>query len=166
VPVTDPHVLRLAELFRTHPIWREAAQRLSQDATSKVFFRHRPREAWRLVQCGGETLLEPGPAEDPDLAFCFSPAAIDALAETRGHVHDFALVLFRSMLDEDPDRRVAVRVIAPFARLLRRGYVELLLRGGPRLLRFGAEHGVRTLGQLRRLVSAARRTGPEDWETE
>jgi len=36
------------------------------------------------------------------------------------------------MLEDDAAHRVELRVIAPFARLLRRGYVELLLRVGPR----------------------------------
>jgi len=163
--VDDPHVRRLVELFGSHPAWCQAAARIAADSSSKVFFQHRPGEPWRLVRRGGGTVLEPGPAEDPDLAFCFPPAAIEELAQTRGEVADFALALFRLALDDDPERRVRIRVIAPFTRLLRRGYVDLLLRGGPKLLWFGATHGVRTLGQLRRLVDAARSSAPEAWET-
>jgi hypothetical protein len=160
----DPDVDRLAGLFRAHPIWCEAARGISEDATSNVFFRHRPGEPWRLVRRAGESVLEPGRAADPDLAFCFPPAAIGALEATRGGVGDFALALFRLMLDSDPERRVELRVIAPFTRLLRRGYVSLLLRGGPRLLRFGAAHGVRSLAELRRAVEAARSAKPLPWE--
>jgi hypothetical protein len=162
----DPHIRRLAELFRSHPAWCEAARRIAPESESKVFFRHRPGEPWRLVRRGDVTWLERGSARDPDLAFCFSPAAIEALAATRGGVDDFALTLFRLALDEDPARRVELRVIAPFARLLRRGYVQLLVRGGPRLLWFGATHGVRTLSQLRRQVEAATRAAPAAWETD
>jgi len=164
--IEDPEVRRLAKLFRTHPVWCEAARRLSPEATSKVFFRHRPGEPWRLVRRRDVTLLERGAAEDPDLAFCFTPASIDALAKTHGGVSAFALALFQSMVEDDPDRRVELRVIAPFTRLLRRGYVDLLLRGGPRLLWFGAMHGVRTVGELRRLVETVRRATPAPWETD
>jgi len=160
----DPHVRRLAELFRAHPVWQEAARRLAPEALSSVYFRHRPGEAWRLVRRGDVTRLESGTASDPDLAFCFTPGAIEALAATRDGVDAFALALFEAMLAEDPARRVELRVIAPFPRLLKRGYVGLLLRGGPRLLFFGARHGVRTLGQLRRLVETMRRATPADWE--
>lgn len=162
----DPHVRRLAELFRSHPAWCAAARRLSADAESKVFFRHLPGQAWRLAREGDVSRLERGSARDPDLAFCFPPAAIEALASTQGGVADFALALFRLMLESDPERRVALRVIAPFPRLLRRGYVDLLVRSGPRLLWFGATHGVRSVAQLRRLVDAVRRAAPEDWERE
>ena len=162
----DPHVRRLAELFRAHPVWNEAARGIAEDAASKVFFRHRPGEPWRLVRRGGVSVLEPGAAEDPDLAFCFPPAAIETLAATGGHVADFALALFALMLETDPERRVELRVVAPFARLARRGYVDLLVRGGPRLLWFAARHGVRSVGQLRRMVEEARRAQPAAWETE
>jgi hypothetical protein len=160
----DPHVERLAELFRAHPTWCEAARGISDQSTSSVFFRHRPGEPFRLVRRAGESVLEPGRAADPDLAFCFSPAAIETLEATRGSVGDFALALFRLMLEDDPERRVELRVAAPFTRLLRRGYVSLLLRGGPRLLRFGAAHGVRSLAELRRAVEAARSAKPLPWE--
>ena len=162
----DPHVRRLAEMFRAHPAWCDAARRLAPESESKVFFRDRPGEPWRLVRRGDVTELEPGRACDPDLAFCFPPAAIDALARTQGGISDFALALFRLMLESDPERRVALRVIAPFPRLLRRGYVDLLVRGGPRLLWFGATQGVRSLAGLRRLVDAARGAAPADWERE
>lgn len=162
----DPHVRRLAELFRAHPAWGEAARRLAPESESKVCFRHRPGEPWRLVRRGEVTQLEPGRARDPDLAFCFGPHAIEALAATRGGVTDFALALFRLVLEDDPQRGIRLRVIAPFPRLLRRGYVDLLLRGGPRLLWFGATHGVRTLPQLRRLVDSLRGAAPEPWETD
>jgi hypothetical protein len=161
----DPLVQRLVQLFRAHPVWCEAARLVSEDATSRVFFAHRPGEPWRLLRRDEQSVLEPGEADDPDLAFCFPPGAIAELEATRGGVGDFALALFRLALDADPERRVRLRVIAPFARLLRRGYVELLLRGGPRLLWFGARHGVRSVGELRRMVESARQGGPEPWET-
>lgn len=166
VPIAsdDPHVRRLAELFRAHPAWCEAAQRIAPESESNVFFRHRPGQPWRLVRRGDTTSLEPGAARDPDLAFCFTPAAIEILTEAQGGVADFALALFALMLERDPDRRVDFRVIAPFPRLLRRGYVDLLVRGGPRLLWFGATHGVRTVAQLRRLIDAARGGPPAPWE--
>jgi len=163
-PSPDSHVLRLAELFRAHPAWCRAASRLAPESESNVFFRHLPGQPWRLLRRGGETHLERGAAADPDLAFCFSPAAIERLAATQGGVDDFALALFRSMLERDPERRVELRVVAPFVRLLRRGYVELLLRGGPRLLWFGATHGVRSIGDLRRLVEGIRSSEPAPWE--
>ena len=161
----DDAVRRLVELFRAHPVWCQAARRIQEGSASRVFFPQWPGEPWRLVRRGGTSVLEPGDADDPDLAFCFPPAAVEQLESTRGAVGDFALALFRLMLDADPARRVELRVIAPFPRLLRRGYVELLLRGGPRLLWFGATHGVRSVADLRRVVDSVRSSEPAPWET-
>jgi len=54
-------------------------------------------------------------------------------------------------------------VIAPFPRLIARGYLALLLAAAPRLAVLRARHGVKTLGDLRRLVEA-QRSGPREWE--
>jgi hypothetical protein len=163
-PAGDPHVERLARLFREHPAWCQAALLLRDEATSRVLFRHRPGERWRLVREAGETRLLPGDASDPDLVFRFPPAAIERLARAEGSIGDFAVGLFGLVVTDDPDSRVDLRVAAPFSRLARRGYVRLLVAAGVRVLAFGARHGVRSLGELRRLVERLAARPPEAWE--
>jgi hypothetical protein len=165
-PAGDPDVERLARLFREHPAWREAARHVSDEATSRVLFSHRPGERWRLVRRAGESLLLPGDARDPDLVFRFSPAAIERLARVEGSVGAFAVELFGLVVGEDPGARVDLRIAAPFARLVSRGYVRLLLAAGWRVVAFGARHGVRSLGQLRLLIERLRARPPEPWEGE
>lgn len=153
-------------MFHEHPAWCAAAAFLADDATSAVWFRHRPGEAWRLVRRDGRTELERGGDPDPDLAFRFTPPAVDRLAAVRGGVGEFAVALFALALEEDADARVEIRVRAPFWRLLRRGYVTLLLRAGPKVAAFGAAHGVHSLAGLRRLVREARARPVDSWEGE
>ncbi|HKJ24118.1 MAG TPA: hypothetical protein VKB65_04800 [Myxococcota bacterium] len=161
----DASVATLARLYREHPAWRSAADRLDPRATSGVWFSHRPGEAWRLVRQGGTTHLLRGRARDPDLVFRFTPAAIDALAETGDGVADFAIRLFELMIDPDESRRVGFRAVASFTRLARRGYVRLLVQdGGPRVFAFAASHRIAGLGALRRLVAGLVQMGPYDWE--
>ena len=152
----DPSVARLAELFASHPAWTQAATLLSEDACSNVRFRHRPGEIWHLARVRGKTRLAPGPRPDADLEFDFPPAAIERLAQTRGGVGEFAVALFDLAIDSDPERRVGLRVLASFLRLTRRGYLRLLVAGGPSVLAWGAAHGVRSLGELRRWIARAR----------
>jgi hypothetical protein len=162
----DPAVERLAELFRSHPAWIAAARSIADEATSRVFFAHRPGEPWRLERHRGETRLVPGAVADPDFCFRFPPGAIERLAAVRGGVGEFAVELFELIGEADPALRVDFRIAAPFERLARRGYLGLLLRGGPRVLAFGATRGVRTLAALRRLVAGMVGRAPEPWETE
>lgn len=160
----DAHVQELAELFASHPIWLDAARSIADGATSRVYFSHRPGEPWHLERRRGRSVLAPGITEDPDFAFRFTPAAIERLSAVEGEVGNFAVELFRLIIDDDPDLRIGFRIVAPFTRLARRGYLSLLLRGGPRVVAFGASHGVRTLGALRRLVAQLVAREPEPWE--
>lgn len=160
----DAHVATLARLFHEHPAWREAARRIRAEATSAVWFRHRPGEAWHLVRGPGGARLLPGPAQDPDFVFRFTPASIRELESAGPAVADFAVRLFELMIDPDEARRVDLRIAASFGRLWRRGYVDLLLTAGPRLAAFAARHGVAGPASLARVVAALRRVEPFVWE--
>ncbi len=162
--LADEHVLKLARLFGEHPAWRSAAALLADEATSAVGFRHRPGEAWRLVRRDGRTELLRGVDPDPDLAFRFTRRSVERLQAVRGGIGDFAVALFELAIDADDEVRVEIRVRAPFRRLLRRGYVTLLLRAGPKVAAFGAAHGVHSLAGLRRIVVEMRGRPREPWE--
>jgi hypothetical protein len=160
----DPWVERLARLFREHPAWREAARLVDRRATSDVFFTHRPGEAWHLERRGDETLLLPGPAAEPDFVFRFAPGAIARLESVQGDAGDFAAELFALVASEDPDARVDLRIAARFPRLLRRGYVRLLLAAGPRVRALGAERGICGLQDLASVVARLRGAPSESWD--
>jgi hypothetical protein len=161
----DPVVERLAALFHDHPAWVAAARLLDPRASSRVCFRHRPGELWQLVQRDGRTRLLPGDVSDPDFVFRFAPGAVERLAAVAGGLGAFAVELFSSVLSEDPEQRVDLRIAAGFGRLAARGYVRLLLAAGPRVTAFGLRHGVRSIGALRRLVAELRSHEPAAWET-
>jgi len=162
----DESVTRLARMFLENPAWADAAKRIESDATSSVFFSHRPGEPWRLERRHDRTLLLPGAATDPDFVFRFTPASIERLCATDGGIGHFAVAFFGLIAEESPRLRVGFRVAAPFPRLVRRGYLGLLAVGGLRVLAFGAARGVRTPADLRRLVERVRHREPEAWELE
>jgi hypothetical protein len=152
----DANVRRLAELFRSHPAWTRAAALLSEDACSNVRFLHRPGEIWHLARVAGVTQLAPGARPDADLELGFPPDAIERLARVRGGIGEFAVALFELAIEPDPALRVELRILSPFLTLARRGYLRLLVAGGPRVLAWGAAHGVRSLGELRRWIARVR----------
>jgi hypothetical protein len=164
-PGSDPTAQALATLFREHPAWIRAARHLASRAESAVFFAHLPGRHWRLVRRRGHTLLIEGRAHHPDFAFRFTPAAVERLAAVQGDdVGDFAVELFACILEDREAQRIDFRIVAPFATLVRRGYVRLLLAVGPKIVVFGAARGVRTLGELRRLVARMRGQPAAAWE--
>ena len=153
----DPHVRRLAALFRSHPAWMRAAALISQQACSNVRFQHRPGEVWHLARVDGVTVLAPGARSDADLELGFPPGAIERLEATRGGIGAFAVALFELAVERDESLRVDLRILAPFSRLVRRGYLRLLIAGGPEVIAWGAAHGVRTLGELRGWIARVRK---------
>ncbi len=164
-PAPDAAIERLATLFREHEAWIAAARQLDAQSSSGVYFSHRPGEAWRLVFRDGGARLEPGAAADPDLVFRFTPASVERLSGVPGGMGEFAVTLFELMLEDDAELRVGFRIVAGFGRLTWRGYVRLLLAAGPKVLAFGASHGVGSLGALRRFVAQLRANGPAEWES-
>jgi hypothetical protein len=156
----DPHVARLRELFLAHPAWLRAAAHIRDGCESRVYFSHVEGE-YRLVREGGASHLLEGAAADPDFAFRFTPRAIDRLAAVESdRVADFAVELFETIVSDDPDLQVGLRVIAGFGRLLRRGYLGLLLKHAPRLLSYGRTRGVTNLGELRKFLRQSRASDP------
>ena len=102
----DESVTRLARMFLENPAWADAARRIESDATSTVFFSHRPGEPWRLERRRGRTLLLPGAAADPDFVFRFTPASIERLCAADGGIGHFAVALFGLIAQESPRLRV------------------------------------------------------------
>jgi hypothetical protein len=162
--VADPSVEALARLFREHPAWQRAAKRLEASATSTVYFSHLPGDAWHLARTAAGSELRHGTPRDPDFVFRFTPDSIERLAAVSGGIGELAVELFTRMTDVDPRARVDIRIAASVPRLLQRGYVKLLLAGGPGVVSFGARHGILGLGALRRFVAQLRAREPADWE--
>jgi len=160
----DLWIETLARMFREHPAWQETARLIDPRSTSTVYFRHRPDEPWRLERRGDDTLLLPGAAEDPDFVFRFTPGAIARLAAVRGNAGDFAAELFSMAWSDDPAVRVNIRIACGFARLLRRGYVRLLLGAGPRARAIAASHGVDGMSSIQHLAATMRKIDRAGWE--
>lgn len=163
-PDGDAYVLALGRLFRDNPVWARAMGCIAIGVASNVYFTHLPQQAWRFVKAAEGVDLVPGRADAPDFVFRFTPGAVVALASAAGSADAVAVTLFDLMLDPDSARHVDFRIVASYATLVRHGHVRLLVTSGPKVLAYGAAHGIRTPGQLRELVRNLRRRAPADWE--
>ena len=151
----DPHVELLRTLFLTHPAWRMASQHLKEGSSSRVLFSHVPGE-FHLLRKGNANLLLEGPAKDPDLAFRFTPGAIERLSRVKSNdIADFGVELLDCASSTDPGVQVRMLVIASFPKLLLRGYAGLLLRAGPRVLK-GSSKGHVGISDARKWIAALR----------
>lgn len=159
----DRHVELLRNLFLTHPAWLAAARYIKDRSNSSVRFSHVPG-AYHLLRKDGQSLLLDGPAPDPDLAFRFTPRSIERLSAVQGaDIAAFGIELIECAGSDDPELQVRLRVLAGFPRLLRGGYVNLLLKGGPRVLAQGGAGA--SLSDVRKLF-AQLRSDDGSWDHE
>lgn len=150
----DPHVALLGELFATHPAWLAAADCIKDGCTSSIRFSHVPGE-YELLRKDGKSRLVAGKPSDPDLAFIFTPKSIEQLSRVKGSdIADFGVELMELAGSQDPELQVRIRVISGFSKLLFRGYVGLLMKGGPRVLAYGGKGTSFT--DVKRLLSQLR----------
>jgi hypothetical protein len=150
----DPHVELLRKLFLSHPAWLAAARFIKDGSSSSVRFSHAPG-AYHLLRKDGQSLLVDGPAADPDLAFRFTPRSIERLSAVQGaDIADFGIELMECASSDDPELQVRLRVLVGFPKLLRRGYVNLLIQGGPRVLAHGGKSA--SFSDVRKLLSQMR----------
>ncbi len=152
--------LRLAALFAHSPAWHEAASHLSDEVESRVLFEHLPGQEWTLGRVDGATRLVRGVCADPDFVLRFTPGSVQVLEDVGGGIGEFAAALLGLVVSENPERRVEVWIVASFARLAARGYVKLLLAGGPKLLASGADRGVADIRSIARAVGEWRNEEP------
>jgi hypothetical protein len=159
----DPHIAQLRDLFLSHPAWLDAASHIKDGAQSRVSFSHISGDFY-MIRKDGKSLLLPGEAKDPDFAFYFTPKAIERLAMVQGRdLADFAVELFDCIVSDDPELQVGLRILSSFPKLFWRGYVGLLMKGGPRVLSYGASRGVTSMSDLRRFLKQSRASDPR-WE--
>ncbi len=159
----DPHIAQLRDLFLTHPAWLDAARNIKDGSQSRVSFSHVSGD-FHMLRQAGKSLLLPGAATDPDFAFRFTPRSIERLSQVQGSgLADFAVELFDCIVSEDPELQVGLRILSSLPKLILRGYVSLLMKGGPRVLAYGASRGVTSVGDLRRFLKQSRASDPR-WE--
>jgi len=160
----DRTVDDLRELFRSHPAWAEAAGRIDSASMSNVYFSDRAGEVWHLVKREPGSDLEAGKVEDPDFVFRFTPGAVRRLQAIEGGIAEFAAELLLLIDETDSTQRIELRVAAPFSRLKERGYLQLLMDAGPKLVRLALSRGIFSISGVRELVRSARDAPPFPWE--
>ena len=146
----------LRKFFSEHPTWIKAASPVREGANSEVFIAGQPRP-YHLYRTAGRSELREGPAPSPDFSLMFSYGAVKSFHELKdGEIADFAILLFDCIKEEDIEQKIGFRVVGTLSQVLGRGYLQVLLKGGPRVLQYAAAHGVRSIGDFSRLLRGLR----------
>jgi hypothetical protein len=114
---------------------------------------------WRIFRTDDAGIaFEAGKAVDPDFDLRIPPAAIYSICSRHdSDVGDLGVTFFEHLVEKDPALKIAVKLHSGFIKLTGRGWLTLLARGGPKVVLWMANKGMRgpggvatALGRLRR----------------
>lgn len=138
----------LANFLATSQTAQAAAKSLRSGAEAAIRFADVEGE-WRIRRDATGISLEQGKALDPDFELRLPPAAVHSVcARHDADIGDLGVTFFEHIVAKDPGRRIHVTVHSGLIKLTHRGWLGLLTRGGPKVILWLANRGLRGPGAV------------------
>jgi hypothetical protein len=139
----EPSDVRLRRFFETSEAGRRAASSLRKAAEVGVRFTDVPGE-FRFHAVDSQPVFEQGRAMDPDFELTLAPGAVAAItSRLDADVGDLGVLFFQHMLAKDEDEKIRVKLHSGLMRLTMRGWVGVLAAGGPKVVAWMAQKGLK-----------------------
>ena len=121
-------------------------------------------ETFVLFRDGKELRCIPTAADtggDFDMEFTIPPTTVHEMVQRANGpgagVAELAQTALSCVFTTDTQRKVTFEIYASLFTLVRKGYISVLIAGGPDVLRFLGQHGFGSLEKIRNAVSQGRR---------
>ena len=145
--------VKLARFFATSEAARRAASSLKKAAEVGVRFTDVSGE-FRFFSRDGKPVFEPGRAADPDFDLTLAPGAVAAItARPDADVGDLGILFFQHMLAKDENEKVRVKLHSGLIRITMRGWLGVLASGGPKVVGWMAQKGLKGPGAVASALS-------------
>jgi hypothetical protein len=147
----------LRKFFESSKAARHAAGSLRKSAEVAVRFSDVPGD-FRFHVEAGKPELSPGAARDPDFELLMSPGAVrDLCGHESADVGDFGVLFFQHMLAHEPDKKIKVKLHSGLLKLTTRGYLGVLASGGPKVVLWLAQKGLKGPGAVASAIGRLRK---------
>ena len=134
--------LRMKDFFETNPVTKKLAAPLKEGAVAWIQFEG-DDTSYTLIKENGMSVLRSGKPEKAELYMKLNKGAIDYLFELQSdNVQDYALRLFECAIRPTPERRVEGKLTTSLLDAYRKGYIKMLLMGGPKAISWAAQLGI------------------------
>jgi hypothetical protein len=144
---------RLRRFFQTSEASRRAASSLRKAAEVGVRFTDVPGD-FRFHSVDGKPAFEAGKAMDPDFELTLAPGAVAAItARLDGDVGDLGVLFFQHMIAKDENEKIRVKLHSGLVRLTMRGWLGVLAAGGPKVIGWMAQKGLKGPGAVASALS-------------
>jgi len=134
---------RLRRFFETSEASRRAASSLRKAAEVGVHFTDVPGD-FRFHSIEGRPAFESGKAMDPDFELTLSPGAVAAItAQPHADVGELGILFFQHIIAKDENEKIRVKLHSGLLRLTMRGWLGVLAAGGPKVIGWMAQKGLK-----------------------
>jgi len=148
----------LATFLSNSPACRVAASALKAGAEVAVNLTDVDGDwrIWNDPEVG--IVLAPGKAKDPDFELRVPPrAGIAIYSRPNADMGDLGVVFFEHIVAKDPELKIHVTLRSGLVKLTGRGWLGLLARGGPTVLLWMTQRGLRGPGAIATALGRLRR---------
>jgi hypothetical protein len=133
----------LTRFFSASAAAKTAAKSLKRAAEVGVQFTDAPGD-WHFSVDDGTPRLLSGKPRDADFALTLAPGATRALAaRADADVGDLGILFFQHMVNSDPNEKIRVHLHSGLLKLTMRGYLGVLASGGPKVIGWMAQKGLK-----------------------
>ena len=135
--------VKLRRFFETSAASRRAASSLRKAAEVGVRFTDVPGD-FRFHSVEGKPAFEAGKAMDPDFELTLAPGAVAAItAQPQADVGDLGVLFFQHIVAKDENEKIRVKLHSGLLRLTMRGWLGVLAAGGPKVIGWMAQKGLK-----------------------
>jgi hypothetical protein len=134
---------KLRRFFETSDASRRAASSLRKAAEVGVRFTDVPGD-FRFHSIDGRPAFEAGKAMDPDFELTLAPGAVAAItAQPHADVGELGVLFFQHIVAKDEKDKIRVKLHSGLLRLTMRGWLGVLAAGGPKVIGWMAQKGLK-----------------------
>jgi hypothetical protein len=152
-PASTPSDAAMIAFFSTSAAARTCANSLGKAAEVGVTFIDVPGQ-FRFFSDHGKPVLERAAAKDPDFELEIAPGAVRAICgRPEAEVGDLGILFFQHMLAKDPQEKIRVKLHSGLLKLTLRGWLAVLAHGGPRVVGWMAQKGLKGPGAVASALS-------------
>ncbi|HYV67755.1 MAG TPA: AAA family ATPase [Myxococcales bacterium] len=145
--------VKLKRFFETSEAARRAASSLRKAAEVGVAFTDVPGR-FRFHSVEGRPAFESGEAMDPDFELTLAPGAVDAItAKPQANVGELGVLFFQHIVAKDENAKIRVKLHSGLVRLTMRGWLGVLAAGGPSVIAWMAQKGLKGPGAVAAALS-------------
>ena len=145
--------VKLKRFFETGEAGRRAASSLKKAAEVGVYFTDVPGD-FRFHAVDGRPAFEMGKAMDPDFDLTLAPGAVAAItAHPDADVGELGILFFQHIVSKDEDAKIRVKLHSGLLRLTMRGWLGVLAAGGPKVVGWLAQKGLKGPGAVASALS-------------